>query len=213
MSLVPAVTELVLAELLYLQFEDQKKPIYMYINSTGTTKASLNPNPLIGDRSPSSMRHGSRAPRNDRLQDRPMSLLAEADASDFSACRAALQDGKKLGYDTEAFAIYDTMLYVKPPIHTICVGTAWGEAAMLLACGAKVGAPSTLPARRLSALSAPFPPVIWTAHRSSAAVAAPVIGHRAAHSPLPPLPPLQHHLSKVLPVVAHRPRLWCPLAL
>lgn len=40
MSLVPAVTELILAELLYLQFEDQKKPIYMYINSTGTTKAS-----------------------------------------------------------------------------------------------------------------------------------------------------------------------------
>ena len=43
-----------------------------------------------------------------------------------------------MGYDTEAFAIYDTMCYVKPPIHTICVGTAWGEAAMLLACGAKV---------------------------------------------------------------------------
>lgn len=48
------------------------------------------------------------------------------------------QDGKKMGYDTEAFAIYDTMQYVKPPIHTICVGTAWGEAAMLLASGAKV---------------------------------------------------------------------------
>ena len=89
MSLVPAVTELILAELLYLQAsapfsshclvpwpsrfssffrgwispawplsqdDDPNKPIYMYINSTGTTK-----------------------------------------------------DGKKLGYDTEAFAIYDTM--------------------------------------------------------------------------------------------------------
>jgi len=84
MSLVPSVTELILAELLYLQFEDASKPIFMYINSTGTTK-----------------------------------------------------DGKKLGYDTEAFAIYDTIKYVKPPVHTICVGTAFGEAAMLLAAGAE----------------------------------------------------------------------------
>ena len=84
MTLVPSVTELILAELLYLQFEDAQKPIYMYINSTGTTK-----------------------------------------------------DGKKLGYDTEAFAIYDTIKYVKPPVHTICVGTAFGEAAMLLSAGAK----------------------------------------------------------------------------
>jgi len=49
-----------------------------------------------------------------------------------------MQDGKKLAYDTEAFAIYDTMKYVKPPIHTLCVGNAWGEAALLLSSGAKV---------------------------------------------------------------------------
>jgi hypothetical protein len=35
----------------------------------------------------------------------------------------------------EAFAIYDVMMYVKPPIRTLCVGTAFGEAAMLLAAG------------------------------------------------------------------------------
>lgn len=35
MSLVPAVTELLLAELLYLQYDDPRKPIYMYINSVG----------------------------------------------------------------------------------------------------------------------------------------------------------------------------------
>jgi ATP-dependent protease ClpP protease subunit len=51
-----------------------------------------------------------------------------------------VQDGKKLAYDTEAFAIYDTMKYVKPPIHTLCVGNAWGEAALLLSSGAKVRA-------------------------------------------------------------------------
>lgn len=91
MSLVPAVTELIMAELLYLQYEDPEKPVYMYINSTGTTK-----------------------------------------------------DGEKLGYETEAFAIYDTMRYIKPPIFTLCVGNAWGEAALLLAAGAK-GNRSALP--------------------------------------------------------------------
>eukprot|EP00475_Leptophrys_vorax_P000537 TRINITY_DN10298_c0_g1_i1.p1 TRINITY_DN10298_c0_g1~~TRINITY_DN10298_c0_g1_i1.p1 ORF type:complete len:306 (+),score=15.68 TRINITY_DN10298_c0_g1_i1:59-976(+) len=91
MSLVPAVTELIMAELLYLQYDSPDKPIYMYINSTGTTK-----------------------------------------------------DGEKLGYETEAFAIYDTMRYVKPPIFTLCVGNAWGEAALLLAAGSK-GNRSALP--------------------------------------------------------------------
>lgn len=38
MSLVPSVTELMLAEFLYLQYDDPEKPIYLYINSTGTTK-------------------------------------------------------------------------------------------------------------------------------------------------------------------------------
>ncbi|CAK8562672.1 unnamed protein product [Lathyrus sativus] len=91
MSLVPAVTELMVAEFLHLQSEDEKQPIYMYINSTGTTK---------GD--------------------------------------------KKLGYETEALAIYDIMRHVKPPIFTLCVGNAWGEAALLLASGAK-GNRSALP--------------------------------------------------------------------
>ncbi|XP_021280766.1 ATP-dependent Clp protease proteolytic subunit-related protein 4, chloroplastic [Herrania umbratica] len=91
MSLVPSVTELILAEFLYLQYEDAEKPIYLYINSTGTTKG-----------------------------------------------------GEKLGYETEAFAIYDVMGYVKPPIFTLCVGNAWGEAALLLAAGA-TGNRSALP--------------------------------------------------------------------
>lgn len=91
MSLVPSVTELILAEFLYLQYEDAEKPIYLYVNSTGTTKG-----------------------------------------------------GEKLGYETEAFAIYDVMGYVKPPIFTLCVGNAWGEAALLLAAGA-TGNRSALP--------------------------------------------------------------------
>ena len=46
--------------------------------------------------------------------------------------------GEKLGYETEAFAIYDTMRYVKPAVHTLCVGNAFGESAMLLAAGEQV---------------------------------------------------------------------------
>ncbi|GJN37936.1 hypothetical protein PR202_gb26937 [Eleusine coracana subsp. coracana] len=84
MCLVPSVTELMLAEFLYLQYEDAEKPVYLYINSTGTTK-----------------------------------------------------NGEKLGYETEALAVYDAMRYVKVPIFTLCIGNAWGEAALLLAAGAK----------------------------------------------------------------------------
>ena len=41
MTLVPSVTELILAELLYLQYENNIKPIHLYINSTGTSKVFL----------------------------------------------------------------------------------------------------------------------------------------------------------------------------
>ena len=85
MSLVPAVTELIIAEFLYLQYEDSSKPVYMYINSTGTSSP----------------------------------------------------DGQNVGFETEAFAVADTMNYVKMPVHTICVGQAFGMAAMLLATGEK----------------------------------------------------------------------------
>ena len=44
--------------------------------------------------------------------------------------------GPRFGYESEAFAIYDVMQYIKPPLRTVCVGTAFGEAAMLLAAGA-----------------------------------------------------------------------------
>ena len=35
MSLVPAVTELLLAEFMYLQYDSPTRPIFLYINSTG----------------------------------------------------------------------------------------------------------------------------------------------------------------------------------
>jgi len=79
------VTELIVAQLLYLQFEDREKPIYMYINSTGTS----------------------------------------------------WYGGEAIGFETEAFAICDTIDYIEPPVHTICIGQAMGTAAMILSSGAK----------------------------------------------------------------------------
>jgi ATP-dependent Clp protease protease subunit len=83
MPLVPAVTELVIAELLYLNYESTSDPITMYINSSGTTTAN----------------------------------------------------GQSVGFETEAFAIADVMKYVRPPVHTVALGQAFGAAAMLLAQG------------------------------------------------------------------------------
>lgn len=79
------VTKLIIAQLLYLQFNDPEKPIYFYINSTGTSWYT----------------------------------------------------GDAIGQETEAFAICDTINYVKPPVHTICIGQAMGTAAMILSAGTK----------------------------------------------------------------------------
>ncbi len=92
MPLVPEVTKLIIAELLYLQSDDPDKPIKIYINSTGTSSYG----------------------------------------------------GDPVGFETEAFAIYDTIKYIKPPIHTICIGSAMGMAAMLLSAGTK-GCRASLP--------------------------------------------------------------------
>jgi len=79
------VTELIIAQLLYLEFDNPEKPIFFYINSTGTSWYS----------------------------------------------------GEAIGFETEAFAICDTLCYVKPPVHTICIGQAMGTAAMILSAGTK----------------------------------------------------------------------------
>ena len=49
--------------------------------------------------------------------------------------------GDSLGYESEAFAIHDLMCHcIRPPVYTVCIGNAFGEAAMLLAAGVKVSA-------------------------------------------------------------------------
>ena len=52
---------------------------------------------------------------------------------------AAQRGGDALGYESEAFAIHDLMCHcIRPPVYTVCIGNAFGEAAMLLAAGVKV---------------------------------------------------------------------------
>ena len=46
MSLVPAVTELLLAEFMYLQYDDVQRPIHLYINSTGVAVRNADPTRL-----------------------------------------------------------------------------------------------------------------------------------------------------------------------
>ncbi|CAM9586191.1 unnamed protein product, partial [Discosporangium mesarthrocarpum] len=53
-------------------------------------------------------------------------------------------DGRSIGFETEAFAISDTMHYIRCPVYTIGVGQAFGLGAMLLASGTK-GHRSALP--------------------------------------------------------------------
>ena len=79
------VTELIIAQLLFLEFDNSEKPIYFYINSTGTSWYT----------------------------------------------------GDAIGFETEAFEICDTLRYVKPPVHTICIGQAMGTAAVILSAGTK----------------------------------------------------------------------------
>ena len=95
-QLVPAVTELVISELLWLNYSSPEKPVYVYLNSIGSQT----------------------------------------------------MDGQAVGFETEAYAILDTLNYIRPDIHTLVVGQAYGNAAMILASGKK-GCRFSLPNARI----------------------------------------------------------------
>lgn len=48
----------------------------------------------------------------------------------------SIDESRPTLYDTNAFAIADTMRYLHCPVHTVAIGQAWGSAAVLLAVGA-----------------------------------------------------------------------------
>ena len=148
MTLVPSVTELILAELLYLQYEDKNKPIYFYINSTGTSKVSRLENANVALPSRFSRARASAClfifvslahdhciplPSSRRLltknKTKQKTHIVDFHTASFVFCqnfpshRLVVQEGQKYGYDTEAFAIYDTMKYVNPAVHTVAAGS------------------------------------------------------------------------------------------
>merc|ERR1711972_681900 len=51
MPLFPKVTELVISQLLYLQYCSRNKPIYLYINSTGNTRVDENSSEIFSESS------------------------------------------------------------------------------------------------------------------------------------------------------------------
>ena len=85
LQLVPAVTELIVSELLWLGYNYPEKPVYIYLNCIGSQDAR----------------------------------------------------GQSLGFEQEAYAIMDTIAYIKPAIYTLTIGAAYGNAAMILASGKK----------------------------------------------------------------------------
>lgn len=132
MSLVPSVTELLLAEFMYLQYDDSRKPVYLYINSTGVQVIVVMKR--LGRPIPVSS-YDLQPLCSNRVPETPSIMLLMR----LLCVSVVLQKGAdKLGYEAEAFAIYDCMRFVKPPVGTVCVGSAYGEAAMLLAAGEKV---------------------------------------------------------------------------
>ena len=102
---MPAVTELIIAELLYLQYKDRTKPIYLYINSTGTSRADgetvspgLECNTVMNC----------------------MQLL--------KSCMSVLQ----VGFETEGTAIFDTMQYVTNEVSLLACNVSPSVSSLLL---------------------------------------------------------------------------------
>lgn len=71
-------------------------------------------------------------------------------------CCSEQKSNNKYGNEHEAIAVYHMMRGVERfcPIYTLCIGNAFGEAALLLSAGSKVGPGSP---RRAQAASAPLP--------------------------------------------------------
>lgn len=96
MALVPQVTELIISELLWLDYASPKKPVSLYVHSTGSQT----------------------------------------------------ENGEQVAFENEAYAVIDTMRYIKPDVYTIVVGQCMGTATLLVASG-KPGHRFALPNARL----------------------------------------------------------------
>jgi hypothetical protein len=147
------VTELVISELLWLNYAAPDKPIYVYINSTGGQAGGMAKVGWAGGGVAASFWAGLCGYRKVamvpflRLQ---VLLLGccllltlcccpcpSSPALFLHPAGSQTLQGEAVGFETEATAIMDTMAYIRPDIYTLVIGQAFGNAAMILASGKK----------------------------------------------------------------------------
>ncbi|KAK3041951.1 hypothetical protein RJ639_002259 [Escallonia herrerae] len=151
MPLVPAVTELVVAELMYLQWMDPKEPIYLYINSTGTTRDD---GETVGMETEGFAIYDAMMQLKNEVKFHP----SIAESSNFSTrqirdafvisvmititCLVYFVSSLRfpLGFiflagSPKTLKTYHLKRYMQ--IHTVAVGAAIGQACLLLAAGSK----------------------------------------------------------------------------
>lgn len=100
MPLVPSVTELVISELLWLNYASPEKPIYVYINSTGMS--------IVDTYILTRYYVYLPLPTDDALT-----------CVVLPAIGSQTTQGEAVAFETEATAILDTMAYVRPDIYTL----------------------------------------------------------------------------------------------
>ena len=122
---VSAVTELLVSELLYLQYDAQEKPIIMCVSPSTTVDiltvtvtltlivtVTLTRVLTLALDPPSPSPSPSPSPRY------------------INSPGTTTEQGLLAGAESEAFAVIDTMNYVSPPIQTVLVGKAYGRLAL-----------------------------------------------------------------------------------
>jgi ATP-dependent protease ClpP protease subunit len=155
MPIDSSVAELITAQLFVL-VQEAPEPIYFYINSTGIAVSSSNSS---SGRAPvlavavlaAAPHHVFGSQQESDINSFPLSRDTQHWSCDLACCAvlccavlcrpASQKSNSKYGNEHEAVAVYSMMRGVEKfcPIYTLCIGNAFGEAALLLAAGTKVG--------------------------------------------------------------------------
>lgn len=146
LQLVQQVTELVISELLWLNYASPEKPIYLYINSTGGCPGRLPRRCLVLWRAAavgSVMLPISPAPASAARMGLWLScptatfrIVHWPHASPLPPAGSQTLNGEAVGFETEAYAILATLGYIRPDIYTLVSAPRHEGRAALPACGA-----------------------------------------------------------------------------
>lgn len=129
LQLVQQVTELVISELLWLNYASPEKPIYLYINSTGGCPGRLRRRCLVLRRAAavrSAMLPISPAPASAARVGLWLScptatcmIVHWPRSSPLPPAGSQTLNGEAVGFETEAYAILATLGYIRPDIYTL----------------------------------------------------------------------------------------------